>query len=104
MATRFSPVPYSRICRCLRGYAFDTILPGAYKLGDSFRPAHIHFMVSAAGFRPIVTQLYFSGDRYLQPNDPCGVCASGDRTLIIDLSAGAAGVKQGNFGIVLASA
>lgn len=57
-----------------------TILPGAYQiphhgqLGDFlrligrdsfFRPRHIHFKVSNAGFRPLTTQVYFQGDQWL---------------------------------------
>jgi len=30
-----------------------------------FRPAHIHFIISAAGFRPLVTALYIDGDKYI---------------------------------------
>ena len=30
-----------------------------------FRPAHIHFIISAAGYRPLVTALYIDGDRYI---------------------------------------
>jgi protocatechuate 3,4-dioxygenase beta subunit len=40
-------------------YAFDSVMPGHY-------PArvcqHIHYIVSAAGHRPLVTQLYFATD------------------------------------------
>jgi protocatechuate 3,4-dioxygenase beta subunit len=31
-----------------------------------WRPAHIHFKVSADGHRPLVTQLFFAGDPYLE--------------------------------------
>lgn len=67
-------------------YAFETILPGHYPLGESMRPAHIHFNVSYPGCQPLTTQLYFEGDPYLRPKDPCGVCNSGDKTLIIALT------------------
>jgi hydroxyquinol 1,2-dioxygenase len=30
-----------------------------------YRPAHIHFMIAAPGFRTLTTALYISGDRYL---------------------------------------
>jgi protocatechuate 3,4-dioxygenase beta subunit len=30
-----------------------------------FRPAHIHFIISAAGYRRLVTALYLEGDRYI---------------------------------------
>jgi hydroxyquinol 1,2-dioxygenase len=30
-----------------------------------FRPAHIHFIISASGYEPLVTALYIDGDRYI---------------------------------------
>jgi len=30
-----------------------------------FRPAHIHFIISASGYRPLVTALYIDGDKYI---------------------------------------
>lgn len=30
-----------------------------------YRPAHIHFMIAATGFKTLTTALYISGDRYL---------------------------------------
>lgn len=86
-------------------YSFETIIPGRYPLGGSTRPAHIHFMVSKPGFTPLTTQLYFAGDPFLKPNDPCGNgCNSGDPTLIIDLAerANDAGM-QGVFDVVMQS-
>jgi catechol 1,2-dioxygenase len=67
-------------------YQFETIRPGHYPLGGSTRPAHIHFTITKPGLQPLTTQLYFAGDPFLMPNDPCGNgCNSGDPTLIIDL-------------------
>ena len=44
-------------------YSFKTILPVPYDIGDGqFRPAHFHLMITAEGYPPLVTQLYFSGD------------------------------------------
>jgi catechol 1,2-dioxygenase len=88
-------------------YAFETIQPGHYPLGNSMRPAHIHFTVSYPGCHPLTTQLYFKGDRYLKPNDPCGICNSGDATLIVGLTpsgSGAKAVLSGTFDIALAKA
>ena len=31
-----------------------------------FRPAHIHYMVQARGYKKLITQLYFAGDRHLK--------------------------------------
>lgn len=86
-------------------YALETIRPGNYPQGGSVRPAHIHFMVSRPGSAPLITQLYFSDDPWLKPNDPCGTCNSGHPSLIIDLDPGTdpdgATTWTGVFDIVL---
>lgn len=46
-------------------YRFVSVLPGHYPLWIFTRPRHVHFMVSRAGYRTLVTQLYFAGDPYL---------------------------------------
>ena len=38
-----------------------------------FRPAHIHFNVSATGYRPLVTHVFVRGDRYLDSDAVFGV-------------------------------
>jgi len=44
-------------------YSFTTILPVPYNVGDNYiRPAHFHLMITAEGYQPLVTQLYFVGD------------------------------------------
>ena len=88
-------------------YSFETIKPGFYPLGSTMRPAHIHFNVSYPGCHPLTTQLYFEGDKYLSPNDPCGVCNSGDPTLIVSFAKegeGDGAVLAGAFDIILAKA
>ena len=35
--------------------------------------AHIHFIVSAAGYKPVVTQLFTAGDDYLDSDAVFGV-------------------------------
>jgi len=37
------------------------------------RPAHIHFIVSAKGYEPVVTQLFTEGDEYLDSDAVFGV-------------------------------
>lgn len=68
-------------------YAFQTILPVSYPIPDDgpagrllqamgrhpYRPAHIHFMISAKGFRSLVTHLFIAGDDYLQSDAVFGV-------------------------------
>jgi catechol 1,2-dioxygenase len=47
-------------------YFFNTILPVPYGIGgDVYRPAHFHMMISGEGYQALVTQLYFTGDKYL---------------------------------------
>jgi len=45
-------------------YRLETIIPGHYLNGPTYRPAHIHVKLAAPGFRPLTTQLYFPGDPY----------------------------------------
>lgn len=84
-------------------FRIETIRPGNYPLGNSMRPAHIHFTITKPGYAPLTTQLYFAGDPFLSPNDPCGQgCNSGDPTLIIDLDEPAGAFDwHGIFDIVL---
>jgi catechol 1,2-dioxygenase len=44
-------------------YEFETVHPAPYMVGkNSWRPSHIHYLVRAAGYKTLVTQLYFKGD------------------------------------------
>ncbi len=48
-------------------YSFQTILPVAYDAGGGeIRPAHFHLMITAEGYQPLVTQLYFNGDKHIE--------------------------------------
>ena len=51
-----------RVTSGLNGeYVFETIKPGFYPLGaDTYRPSHIHFMITPMAGEPLITQLYFS--------------------------------------------
>lgn len=51
--------------------SFGAIRPGNYDLGTDpgtgekvYRPAHVHVKVSAPGFQPVLSQLYFHDDPY----------------------------------------
>jgi catechol 1,2-dioxygenase len=46
-------------------YAFTTLRPGQYDMGEAKRPSHIHYKISAEGRRTLTTQLYFKGDPWL---------------------------------------
>lgn len=46
-------------------YAIETVMPGHYP----DRPAqHIHYVISAPGHKPLVTQLYFATDPFFEGN------------------------------------
>jgi protocatechuate 3,4-dioxygenase beta subunit len=68
-------------------YRFRTIMPVSYPIPDDgpagqllaamgrhpFRPAHIHFMISAPGYRTLITHLFFEGDEFLKSDAVFGV-------------------------------
>ncbi len=68
-------------------YAFWTIKPVSYPIPSDgpvgrmlaatgrhpYRPAHIHFIVSAAGCLPVTTHLFVAGDPYLESDAVFGV-------------------------------
>ncbi len=48
-------------------YSFKTQMPVPYDAGGGLiRPAHFHMMISAPGYQSLVTQIYFTGDPYLE--------------------------------------
>ena len=84
-------------------FAFETIKPGRYALSGSFRPAHIHFRVySPQGVVTLTSQLYFEGDPYLAPEDPCGppTCFSDDPARIVRLVSTMIGSRMGQLGML----
>jgi protocatechuate 3,4-dioxygenase beta subunit len=76
------------------GFAFRTIRPVDYPIPDDgpvgrmlhatgrhpWRPAHIHFVVSADGYRPVTTHVFDSESPYLQSDAVFGVKHSLVRT------------------------
>jgi protocatechuate 3,4-dioxygenase beta subunit len=68
-------------------YEFRTVLPVSYPIPNDgpagqllrglgrhpFRPAHVHFMISAPGHRKLVTHLFLQGDKYLESDAVFGV-------------------------------
>ncbi len=84
-------------------YLFETIKPGKYLNGSSFRPAHIHYKITPPGFPQLITQLYFAGDTSI-PGDAAASITSGtyDATdRVIPLVANADGVLEGTFDITI---
>ncbi len=61
-------------------YEFRSVKPKSYPVPDDgpvgvllraqgrhpYRPAHIHFIVSADGYEPLITALYIAGDAYIE--------------------------------------
>lgn len=85
-------------------WSLSTIKPGNYETGpNAWRPAHLHFIVSAPGYRSVTTQIYFANDPFLPPNDSCGSCGSDDPARIVTLSTGMSGLI-GELPIILARA
>lgn len=63
-------------------YKFNTILPVPYgAVGGVLRPAHFHLMITAAGYQPLVTQLYFSGDKNIS-GDAAAAAATSKRRIL----------------------
>ncbi|MBD0332734.1 MAG: catechol 1,2-dioxygenase [Chitinophagaceae bacterium] len=63
-------------------YSFNTILPVPYDAGGGLiRPAHFHLMITAKGYPPLVTQLYFSGDSNIR-KDPWASSAIAKRRIL----------------------
>jgi len=84
-------------------YLFETIKPGKYQNGSSFRPAHIHYKITAPGFPTLTTQLYFEGDEDLT-SDPASSITTGEfdaRNRIIPLSTNADDKLEGTFDIMV---
>lgn len=68
-------------------YAFKSILPVSYQIPSDgtvgellnyskrhfWRPAHIHFMITAGGYQPLVTHLFIQNDEYLNGDAVFGV-------------------------------
>ena len=61
-------------------YSIETIVPGRYKIPTEgpgieaswagiTRPAHIHFLAAAPGYKSLISQLYFEGDPFIE-KDP----------------------------------
>jgi len=84
-------------------YLFETILPGKYLNGASYRPRHIHLKITPPGFPTITTQLYFEGDTDI-PSDAAASITNGtyDAThRIIPITLNGQGKYEGTWDIVV---
>jgi protocatechuate 3,4-dioxygenase beta subunit len=84
-------------------YIFESIKPGLYLNGSTYRPSHIHFKITTPFHSAFTTQLYFSGDPYIA-NDAAASITSGtyDATnRIIPLTTNANGDLEGTWDVVI---
>ena len=93
-------------------YDFRTCMPTEYPIPTDgpvgallratgrhpWRPAHLHFMITAPGYRPLITSLYFEGDQYLDSDTVFGVK---DSLVVAPKPTGDTGLSQisYNFGL-----
>jgi catechol 1,2-dioxygenase len=81
-------------------YAFQTILPVPYDVGNgTIRPAHFHLMITAEGYQPLVTQLYFTGDQYIKKDTSAGSTAAKRR--ILDVQTEKDGAKKVTYDVAM---
>ncbi len=84
-------------------YLFETIYPGKYLNGNSYRPAHIHFKITPPGYPLLTTQLYFQGDSDI-PSDAAASISSGtfdSSNRIVPVSTNSLGQKEATWDIVI---
>jgi protocatechuate 3,4-dioxygenase beta subunit len=84
-------------------YVIETILPGKYLNGASFRPRHIHFRITAPGYPTFITQLYFEGDTDI-PGDAAASITSGTfnaTNRIIPITLNNQGKYEGTWNIAI---
>ncbi len=84
-------------------YIFESVKPGLYLNGSTFRPSHIHFKITPPGFNTLITQLYFQGDPYLSTDAAASITSgSFDATnRIIPLVTNSNGDLEGIWDIVI---
>jgi hydroxyquinol 1,2-dioxygenase len=61
------------------------------------RPAHLHFWITARGYRPLVTHLFVKGGKYLDSDAVFGVKPE----LIVDFKKGKDGIARSSYDFVL---
>ena len=84
-------------------YVFESIKPGLYLNGSSYRPSHIHFKITPPGFNTLITQLYFQGDPHI-PTDGAASLSSGvfdASNRIIPLILNSNGELEGTWDIII---
>lgn len=86
-------------------YSFETVKPGLYLNGTTYRPSHLHFKITPPNEPVLITQAYFEGDEYISSDRAASVDKgefdATDR--IISLSKKSEGVFEGCWNIVFDS-
>lgn len=84
-------------------YIFETIKPGLYLNGSTYRPSHIHFKITPPGHDTLITQLYFQGDPYITTDGAASITSgSFDAThRIIPLITNSNGELEGTWDIII---
>ncbi len=81
-------------------YNFTTQMPVPYDAGGGmYRPAHFHLMISAPGYQNLITQLYFSGDDYLE-KDPSSRSARAQQR-ILEVGQSREGILKVEFDVIM---
>ncbi|GAC1589743.1 MAG: hypothetical protein NVS3B19_09950 [Ginsengibacter sp.] len=78
-------------------YSFKTILPVPYKYEGIIRPAHFHLMITAPGYQPLITQLYFTGDPYIKDDLSASDESASRRILNVDTVS--SGIKRVSYDV-----
>jgi catechol 1,2-dioxygenase len=84
-------------------YEFKTIIPAPYKAvpddETSWRPAHIHMRVSVPNQQDLITQIYFSGGKYVDTDKWASASQAVNR--ILKITKNSAGVSEVVFNVVM---
>lgn len=94
-------------------YTLKTVVPAPYTIPHDgptgrllaaigrhpWRPAHIHLLASHDGYQPLVTQIYFQGDKYIESDAVRS--ARGDLAIPLEKAEGG---QRANFDVVLEDA
>jgi catechol 1,2-dioxygenase len=78
-------------------YSFRTIVPGRYLNGNTYRPSHIHFRITAPGYAELVSQIYFREDPFIASDPWASAEKAAER--ILEISTDSTGADIVNFDI-----
>jgi catechol 1,2-dioxygenase len=64
-------------------YRFQTIIPGRYLNGSTYRPSHIHFRITAPQHYELISQIYFKDDPFIKTDPWASATKATERILTI---------------------